>query len=188
MVLLPLSMLALLGGSIFVWFYVRHSVDDQRNIEILSIVEKTEERVQDTIYGVVERLYDFRGYLNSNNFDSNVWQKYLESMGVQNRFPGVYTFAYAPRIERDNLDNFVNNLKVEEKQAVYRQYAVFPTSQNAEVFPIKYLFTEDKDMESMLGYDIGTSETQVAAIKTAVANDQPAITDLFALGTGDSRQ
>ena len=115
MVLLPLSMLALLGGSIFVWFYVRHSVDDQRNIEILSIVEKTEERVQDTIYGVVERLYDFRGYLNSNNFDSNVWQKYLESMGVQNRFPGVYTFAYAPRIERDNLDNFVNNLKVEEK-------------------------------------------------------------------------
>lgn len=181
MIMLVVSMLALLGGSVFVWFYVRNSVNIQRNSEILNIVERTEERVQDTINSAVERLYDLRGYLISNNVNSDKWQKYLESIGVRDRYPGVYTFAYAPRIERNNLDEYLSNLKVEEKMDMYRQYGVFPPSQNAEVFPIKYLFTEDRDVESMLGYDIGTSETQVAAIKTAITNDNPTITDLLHL-------
>ncbi len=180
--LLVLSSFALLGGSLFVWLYVRNSVEEQRNIEFVNVVEKTEERVQDNIKVVVERLYDLRGFVSSGDLTQDKWQNYLMSVGVETRYPGLYTFAFGPRVEKKDIEQFVEKTKIEEKSERFQSYTVFPTSQNAEVIPIKYIFSSDSDLGSLLGYDIGTSETQVAALKTAVADDKPVITDLLHLG------
>ncbi|MFZ3068753.1 MAG: ATP-binding protein [Microgenomates group bacterium] len=181
-VLLILSTVALLAGSVFVWSYVNRSVDDQRKDEFLGVVEMTEERIQDTLSMLVERLYDLRGFVSIGEINSERWASYLTSTEIESRHPGLYTFAYAPVVERGELESFLSNVKNEEKGAEYRQYSVFPETETAEVVPIRYLYTRDPDIGSLLGYDITTSENQVVALKKAVADDAPVITNLLHIG------
>jgi len=181
-VLLILSLIALLAGSVFVWSYVNRSVENQRKDEFLGVVDMTEERVQDTLSMLVERLYDLRGFVSTGGINSERWASYLTSIEVESRHPGLYTFAYAPVVERGKLEGFLSNVKNEERGAEYRQYSVFPETETAEVVPIRYLYTRDPDIGSLLGYDITTSEDQVVALKKAVADDVPVITDLLHIG------
>lgn len=181
-VLLLLSTVALLAGSVFVWGYVNRSVDDQRKDEFLGVVEMTEERVQDTLSMLVERLYDLRGFVSTGGINSERWASYLTSIEVENRHPGLYTFAYAPVVERGKLKSFLSNVKNEERGVAYQQYSVFPETETAEVVPIRYLYTKDPDIGSLLGYDITTSENQLVALKKAVADDVPVITNLLHVG------
>ena len=181
-VLLILSTIALLLGSVFVWSYVNRSVDDQRKIEFQRVVEMTEERVQDTLHMLVERLYDLRGFVSTGGINSERWINYLTSIEVEDRYPGMYTFAYAPVVERNKLESFISKIKNEEKSKEYQEYSVFPETQTPEVVPVRYLYTSDPDIGSLLGYDITTSENQVIALKKAVADDVPAITNLLHIG------
>ena len=181
-VLLILSTIALLLGSVFVWSYVSRSVDDQRKIEFQRVVGMTEERVQDTLHMLVERLYDLRGFVSTGGINSERWINYLTSIEVEDRYPGMYTFAYAPVVERNKLESFISKIKNEEKSKEYQEYSVFPETQTPEVVPVRYLYTSDPDIGSLLGYDITTSENQVIALKKAVADDVPAITNLLHIG------
>lgn len=181
-VLLILSSVALLGGSISVWFFINRSVEEQRSREFSSIVDITKERALDTVDGIVERLYDMRGLVTNTQVNDDVWRNYFLSSDVESRYPGVFTFAYAPRVLRSDLQGFIEETRIDEKETEYRKYSVFPETTNGELFPIKFLVSSDIDLKSLLGYDIGTSETQSRAIATAVAEDSPVITDLLHIG------
>lgn len=181
-VLLWFSIVALLAGSVFVLIFVNRSVENQRMVEFLGVMEETEERVRDSVRSIVERLYDLRGFVSSESITHEKWNDYLVSIGVQERIPGVYTFAYSPLVKREDLEKYINQVRKENKEDIYKDYSVFPTTQTAEVIPIKYLLTSDPDLDSLLGYDIGTSDTQVEALKKAVAEDIPVITGLLHLG------
>lgn len=181
-VLLFLSTVTLLVGSVFMWSYVSRSVDNQRKDEFLGVVEMTEERVRDTLNMLIERLYDLRGFVSTGELNNEKWTNYLMAIEVENRYPGQYTFAYAPAVERSKLESFLSDVKSEERGVDYQQYSVFPETENAEIVPIRYLYTKDPDIGTLLGYDITTSENQLAALKKAVVDDVAVITNLLHLG------
>ena len=182
-VLLVLSTVALLTGSVLVWFYVNRSVEEQRDREFSNAVANTKEKVMDEVKSIVERLYDLRGFVSSMELNDEMWRNYLISSGVENRYQGIYSFAFAPRVLRGELTNYITKTRADEKEKEYEKYSVFPESQNAELLPIKYLYTSDVDISLLLGYDVGTSETQVGAVTESVSGDTPVVTDLLHLST-----
>jgi|WetSurMetagenome_2_1015567.scaffolds.fasta_scaffold14064_2 PAS domain S-box-containing protein len=181
-VLLLITTIIFLVGSVLIWSYVNRSVEEQRKTEFLRVVEKTTEEASTSISEVVERLYDLRGFLSSGEIDSIEWKNFMQAAGIENENQGIYTFAYAPRIERKDLSKYLAEVKLLETDPVYKDYAVFPTTKNAELFPLRYLYTTDTDLKALLGYDLGTSENQVTALTQSVFGDTPILTDWLHLG------
>ncbi|HOX96585.1 MAG TPA: ATP-binding protein [Candidatus Woesebacteria bacterium] len=180
--LLMVTTVVLLLGSLWIWIYVFQSVEEQRKAEFNRVVETTKEEVINSLFLVVERLYDLRGFITSGGVDLEKWNSYLLATGVDNRQPGIYTFGYAPRVEKKELESFLEKIRREEKSPMYENFSVYPVADNADYFPIQYIFTRDEDLKSFLGYDLGSSTTQTAAIKQAVFEDTSVITDLLSVG------
>jgi len=170
------------AGSVWIWVYVNRSVEEQRNKEYLRVVESTQEGVMDSMAGVVERLYDLRGFVNSGEIDSVKWKNYMLSIKLTERLSEVSTFAYAPVISRTDLEKYQAEVRRTEPEDHYASYAVFPVSTKERSVPVRYLYTFDPDLETLLGYDLETSENNAKAIEKAVSEDSPTMTDLLHLG------
>lgn len=180
--LLVSTTVVLLVLSIIGWVYVNRSVEEQRQKEFNSAVDITTEKVMDVVTGITERLYDLRGFVTGADVNDEMWNKFINSAEVENRYPGVFTFAYAPLVQRIDLENYINQVRKGEVGAEYKNYSVFPTSQNGEIIPIEFLSSSDPDIRSLLGFDVTSSENQVPAITMALENSAPVITDLLHLG------
>ena len=180
--LLILTTAILLVVSVIGWTYAGRSVEEQRQKEFNDAVDITTEKVMDVVMGITERLYDLRGFVSSMNIDDGMWNKFISSAGYEKRYPGIFTFAYAPLVQRTNLETFVNQVRKDEAGTEYKNYSVFPTSQNGELIPIEFLSSTDPDLKSLLGFDVATSQNQVPAITMAVAGGTPVVTDLLHLG------
>jgi PAS domain S-box-containing protein len=181
-VILLATMVALVTGSIWVWLYVNQSVEEQRKGELTRVADNAADEAVTTMSELTERLFGLRGFVTGENVNYLEWRRYISAVGIEQRFPGVYSFAYAPLIKRIDLDRYLEVTRGEEADPLFKNYTVFPVSENAELFPLRYISTTDADLGKLLGYDLGTSENSVMAIKDAVFGDVPAITNLLHLG------
>lgn len=175
---IALATIFLLLGSYFVFGYINKSVAKRRNTELQQTLDEIIVGTQEKINLAVDIAYDLRGLLlHDQVIDAKEWENFITATDIDVRFPGVYSFAFAQVVEKKDLESFEQNLRKEDGPN-YKNYLVFPKSNNAEYFPIKYLHTTDPDIAVLLGFDFRYSDRSVQAFTQAVQTDQPTMSEL----------
>lgn len=176
------SVIILFLGSVVVWNYVNDTAKSERAEDFESLTEDQINSFKKIADEAVNFLYDLRGGITLGEMNGTKWRNFMFASGLEQRYPGIMSFSYEEIINKQDETSFVDKLKKEETALAYSSYVIFPSSSNAQKYPIKYLYTYDQDLSLLLGYDVGTSEIQLAAIREAVLNGTPYMTTLFSLG------
>ena len=177
-----LSVIILFLGSVVVWNYVNNTAKSDRTENFESLANNEIRGFKKAADDAVSFLYDLRGGIALGELNGTKWRNYMYAAGLEQRYPGVMSFSYEEIVNKSDEASFIDKLKKGETILAYSSFTVFPNSTNAQKYPIKYLYTYDQDLSLLLGYDVGTSEVQLAAIREAVLSGKPSMTTLFNLG------
>ena len=177
--LIGVATIFLLGGSHFVYGYMKRTVEERRSRELTQDLAQIVDGMVDKVTTAVDLLYDLRSMVSSETEDSTKWHGFILSSELDVRFPGIYSPFYAPRIAKADLNRFEEKLR-KLGGTDYLNYSVFPRSDKGEYLPIKYLHAVGKDLEVLMGSDLMYLDPS-GAYKKAVMTDGPVISELIKL-------
>ena len=169
----------LIIASFVAWRYVDNTVDGIRRDLYEREISRVTEEVRDRVDFVSDMLYNLRGIASIGEIDSQKWNDYLVSTGIEDRNPEYFTFAFIDVVNNEDIGEYVKSVKLAEKNNPrYKDFFVFPKSENAQIYPIRFLHTHDSDISMLLGYDVGSSkaitQTIIESVRTGgVAMSEP---------------
>lgn len=189
-ILMLTSSILLFIGSLYVLSYVKTSVEAQRKTDFEKLVDRHVEKIKEEVGVTVSYLYGLRGKISTSQINDSEWINYIKASGLEKRYPNHLSLAYVERVNKGDLGLYIQKLKQETRSVLYGDYAVFPATDNQDVYPIKYLHTFDKDVSTLLGYDIGSSEgLSEAMLSTSIVGVETIspLLDFSKVFTGNSK-
>ncbi len=182
MMLAVITSLVLVGISIWVVVSAYKNVERQRDLAFEKEAEAAVDLIGDRVTYLMGQVSGMRSFLVSTDVNSTKWRDYILATDVETKFPEAFSFVYAERVERKNLDEFVKKLKKQEAgNTIYENYVVFPETPQEEMFPVKYLYTQDTEMTPLLGYDLVAIEKAAGIESEKVVRGEQVVSDLIYL-------
>lgn len=183
-ILMVVSSLMLLVGSVVVYLYISDTVNVQKKEDFKDLVDAQIHEISDKSDIAKNYIYSLRGVLQSTEkINSVTWNQYIQTSGVNERYPGQFSFFYAevvPKATRNKFESEV--LKIEESQQ-FVNFSIYPKSENAFSYVIRFIETENKDVAELLGFDLGTSENLSQTMIDTANSDKESMSSIVNLGS-----
>lgn len=132
----------------------------QFNSEVAEISDEIKERI--AIY--VNALDGARGLLSaSNHVSRDEWQSYVESVSLQENYPGIQGIGYSIFLQPDELESHIS----EVRESGYPDYTVYPEGERDIYTSIIYLEPFDIRNQQAFGFDMFQEPNRRAAMEQA---------------------
>ena len=164
--------------SYFIWRYVAITVEKLRGEAYESMMEGVLKEVEDKSNYIEDSLHSLRGAMLVGQINSKTWNDYLSSIKIEDKYSGIFSFALVDIVAKANVQEYVANVRVADRDQQYKSFYVFPKTDNAEVYPIRYLYTFDSDISLLIGYDVGSSVAVTAGVVAAARDNKASLSDL----------
>jgi two-component system, OmpR family, sensor kinase len=116
-------------------------------------------------------------FLTSPNVTRESFQRYVESLTVLDRYPGIQGIGYTVRIPSSQLLSYERKVKKEG----FADFKVWPQHPRAEYFSIHYIEPFDWRNKRAFGYDMFTDNIRRQAMIQARDSGKPSVTSLVKL-------
>jgi PAS domain S-box-containing protein len=103
-------------------------------------------------------------------FYSDEFRRYVVARNMLQDFPGVRGFGFIERVEREELDNFL-----QREHARSKNFQLKTTGDAADLLIIKFIEPLEKNLPA-LGFDIGAEPVRRAAAEQAIRSGQETLT------------
>lgn len=168
--------------TVLAWFMAQQAIDkraeDRFNFEVLD----AEERIKIRMVEYEQALRGGVALINAQGLPSApVWKQYVDSLRLQDVFPGIQGFAFALRVDSGNLDAHVQDLHAQG----FADYQVSPPGDRALSFPIVRIEPFDQRNQRAFGYDMFSEPVRRAAMLAAMESGQTAVSGLVQLKQED---
>jgi len=174
--LIVVTSVFLFSVSIFAVVYVNRSVTERRNRVLNMAFDQEISSIQNRLDDISDSLYDLRGLFVLGDMSPSQWKNYSQAILGENHQIS-YSYAFVEKVKKEDILEFEKALR-NTGDPLYGNYTVFPKTEGDYSYPIKYLFTTDSDIKSLLGFDFQYSERTMTAIKAAMVTDQPTLSEL----------
>ncbi|HOW67087.1 MAG TPA: CHASE domain-containing protein [Candidatus Paceibacterota bacterium] len=158
-VVLGISLAASVGGWILACRHADLEARRRFDEEVNRITTALTERMliyQDVLHGAVGL------YASSYSVERAEWRAYLESVGIEKRFPGVDGVGFAANVPRDKLEEFLRITRQDNAP----DFSAQEPGTNQQLIIVKYLEPEQRH-GAWLGVDIGRDPEQRAGAEQA---------------------
>ncbi len=173
------STVVIILATFLVWRYVSVTVEGIRNESFEREVTQVTNKARDRVDFMVDTLYSLRGFLTVGDIDSDKWNNYLSSTSIEDRYPDYFSFAFVDIVGKQDIESYTRRTKVTERDnPLYESFFIFPKLDNAQVYPVRLLYTFDQDVALLLGYDVGSSPAVSSALIEAVRTGKPAFSEV----------
>ncbi|PLS81198.1 hypothetical protein CYG49_02600, partial [Candidatus Saccharibacteria bacterium] len=173
---IPTVLILIVGLGATIWGYsVAHETlaRDRRQI-INAIANDIERSVGNRFMLYEEILRSGVGFFaGSENVTRSDWQRYVDTLEIRMRYPGIKGIGVAPIVLESELSTHVGQATSEGIE----QYQVVPTSQRDVYSPILYLEPNDTHNQQMLGYDLFNDPIRRQAMEEARDSGRAFYTD-----------
>ncbi len=168
--------------TVLAWFMAQQAIDnraeDRFNFEILD----AEERIKIRMVEYEQALRGGVALINAQGVPSApVWKSYVDSLKLQDVFPGIQGFAFALRVDSGNLDAHTKDLHAQG----FTDYRVTPPGDRPLSFPIVRIEPFDQRNQRAFGYDMFSEPVRRAAMLAAMETGQTAVSGLVQLKQED---
>lgn len=137
-----------------------------------------------------ELLFGLRGAYVANldptnpiqDFDHGEFERYMNSLDFDRRFPGAQVIGIAPLVSHEQRDEHTKAVTSSAAAVTnaYPDFAVYPETTNAELLPISFVFPIDGN-ENALGLDFFSETNRRGAAEEARDWGDPAATEPITL-------
>ncbi len=103
-------------------------------------------------------------------FHGDEFRRYVVARNMLDDFPGIRGFGFIERVERDELDNFM-----QRELARINDFKLNTSGDAADLFIIKHIEPLEKNLPA-LGFDIGAEPVRRAAAELAIRRGQATLT------------
>jgi PAS domain S-box-containing protein len=170
--------------SAFAFAESRKSIRAEAMARFEKLAERTVSEIQRGINQPVFGLKGARGvYAASLQVSRNEFKAYVESRDLENEFPGALGFGFIQRVNRADLEPFIELERADNAPDFTVQSDAPPESGLADakdLYVIKFVYPIDANREAW-GYDVGSEPIRREAVERAVRTGEPAITGRISL-------
>lgn len=160
------------------WHFTQKNIENKAHTRFDRRVARASRAIEGRIQTYTDILLSMRGLFAVNqNITRADWRRYIESLQLQKRYPGIYDLIfvrYVPKSERAEFERQVrNDTSIDPKG--YPEFSIHPEGDRPEYFPIE--FTEPFSSISVhFGFDIGSEPVRRQALEQARDTGHPVST------------
>ncbi|WP_372874519.1 PAS domain S-box protein [Pseudomonas sp.] len=157
-------LLGLGGGVVWQWqsLETRNREASQQRFQLE--VQDIEQRVLSRMRAYEMVLRGISGLMiGSEQVALEHWDRAVEQLRLQDRYPGIMALGWARHVEQSRLDDFLTDVQVDGRL----DYRLFPPGSRDEYVLIDYISPFDLRNRRALGYDMLSEPTRRAAIEQA---------------------
>jgi CHASE1-domain containing sensor protein len=176
--LLGLGLLVSLVATLGAWWQI-HSRDEAR---FLARTEAYRAALQQEFDRYVQVLNSARALWQIHPpTESEEWRKYVQSLDLADRFPGLHALGYVARVPSAQLPGFVEEVRrVETHGPAPSAFRVHPQSESEEHYVVRYIEPLASN-RAALGYDVGSEPIRRQAANHARDRGTATLTPKLAL-------
>ena len=108
--------------------------------------------------------------LQADNLDA--WQRFTNEIKVASNLPGLFAFAYAPIIQRDQAEALVARIRRESKNPDFK---IYPPIDSDIAAPVIFIAPDGEMQHRALGFNLLSESTRREVIEAAVINQDVAL-------------
>jgi len=170
--------------SVFAFTQSRESIRAEAIARFEKLAERTVSEIQRSINQPVYGLKGARGvYAASQDVSRSEFEAYVASRDLKTEFPGAIGFGFIERVERDDLDAFIQRERADAAPSFTVKSDPAPGSMLVDapdLYVIKFVYPLDANREAW-GYDVGSELVRREAVERAVRTGEPAISGRISL-------
>lgn len=165
--------------TILAWFYTRQKIEKESRAIFEDQVNQTTRLIDLHIQDYIDTLYDLRGLFRvSGDISLEQWNRYIQSLDLERRLPGIVDVTFARTISGKEKKNFETHI-----QQIYhnKTLTVHPAGNREKYFPTLYATSFQKENTRKLGFDLGGDLVRLSALDRAIASGKAAATGKLTL-------
>jgi signal transduction histidine kinase len=175
-------LLATLVLSILAALYVHYTEAARQAMRFENAASNSEDDIRDILQSRIDNYVTLlRGASGLFAVDRAVgpaeFSAYVDRLMLREKYPGMRGIGYAPRITAADLTKF----ETQVRHQGLTDFAIWPDTQQSEMYPITYLDPESSDRGSILGFDMLSDAPRQAAMIQARDTGQAAVTSRLLL-------
>jgi len=166
----------IVSGMIFSYSY------RSTNKKLQALLDNNQDRIISNIRTRMSHyenaLIQLRAYLvTSENVNRKNFRRYVESLTMLEKYPGIQGLGYTLRISPNNLKQYENQIR----QEGFPAFKVWPDFPRKEYFSIHFLEPFNWRNKRAFGYDMFSDATRREAMSRARDSGNPAVTSMVKL-------
>lgn len=168
-----LTLLVSLLGTFFVWSTVARGVQETVDTRFQAIAQEVHERVQQRMRAYEQGLRGGQAlFLTNGEVTRSQWARYVDSIRIDDFFPGIQGMGYSAHLKASELPNFVANVRTEG----FPSFTVHPQIPlRSELTSIIYLEPFTPRNQRAFGYDMSSEPIRRDAMEKARDSGQAVI-------------
>jgi signal transduction histidine kinase len=160
-----------LAVTVVAWQNAQNQFERAKQARFDSHVRQTTAAFIDRMAIYTDAHYGGVGLFVASEYVSrSEWRKYIETLNIVERYPGINGIGYAVPVSHSELKRF----ELETQKDGVPNYLVYPPGKRPDYFAIKYI--EPIEINgAALGYDMGSEQTRRMALEKARDTGKPTI-------------
>ncbi len=176
---LPIAMLlSCLAATVVAWHLI--SIDAERRAvqRFATLGDDLSESIVARMRIYEQALRGARGlFAASSRVEREEWRKYVDSLAINESYPGIQAVGYAAEVRAGELEAFIARARGDGMA----RYDVWPAGDRAEYTPVLYAEPADERNRRAIGYDVSTEPLRRAAAEQARDSGEAAMTGKITL-------
>lgn len=160
------------------WRYAALKVEQDARAIFEREIFEAREGISRRIQAYVDILLGARGLFASQETVTRAdWKRYVASLDIQRRYPGVRDIVFVRYVPRHEKENFEKRVRTDTSLTPegYPDFSIYPPSERDAYYPIEYV-EPSSPMPPQFGFDVGSDLTRLAALERARDTGEPTAT------------
>ena len=169
----------LFTSTILAWNYTGRKIEMESRASFEADTDDIQRIIDVQIQHYIDTLYGVQGLFKAyGDVSLEQWNKYIDSLDLKKRFPGIQDVTYARYVPREEAKDFENNIR-----RTYHNNAlkIHPAVDREEYFPTLYASSFSQDNTRKLGFDLGSDPVRLSALNRAIQSGEAVVTGKLTL-------
>jgi len=164
-----------LGLTLFAFKVTNSLVENNQNSLFSGRVNRIEIATASYIKGYENILDGIKGLFSASmEVERDEFSRFVESLDISNKYPGIYGFAYISRVSDVDAPIFLENLRNEIEGDVSTEDFSPQLAETSEHYIVNYVKTVKKDIPQInYGYDMKLDEVRSKVLDAALEKGEP---------------
>jgi two-component system, OmpR family, sensor kinase len=166
----------IISGILSYWSYI--STSNKHKNKLINVSEQLIDSIKGRLTKHENSLIQLRAHLiTSSEVTRDSYKKYVASLMLNERYPGVQGLGYTIKVPKDQLHNYQQSVRKEG----FPTFKVWPEDPREEYFSIHFLEPFDWRNQRAFGFDMYSEETRREAMARARDTAAPTMTKMVKL-------
>ncbi|NQV00817.1 MAG: CHASE domain-containing protein, partial [Parcubacteria group bacterium] len=167
-----------LALAIYAWKETKNFVEYQRQEQFNNAAKEIVIRTEDKLSEYVNILFGARALFSaSTEVNRNEWNAYINSLPINERFPGMQALSFITRVLLEDKENFTEEVRNDTSliSEGYPNFIIYPEGDREEYYIVTYIEPFEGN-EAAFGFDLFSNSSRRAGLEEAMDTNKPVAT------------